>query len=207
MGQDFLGCYDLLHDRLVLIDRGRSDVVAEGEVVPGARRSRSSTSCCPAGAVAKLREEVEMARGLCPPFDLEAYREGHLTPVFFGSALNNFGVARAARRRSPSWRRRRARSRPRRARSSRTRSKVTGFVFKIQANMDPKHRDRIAFVRLCSGRFERGMKLHARALRQDDRRPQPGALPGAATASWPRRPGRATSSASRTTATCASATR
>ena len=89
----------------------------------------------------------------------ESYRDGHLTPVFFGSALNNFGVAelldalgrlraaaaaaagRAARRSSP------------------TEPKVTGFVFKVQANMDPNHRDRIAFLRLCSGKFQRGMKL------------------------------------------------
>ena len=100
-----------------------------------------------------------MARGLCPPFDLEAYREGHLTPVFFGSALNNFGVRellRGVAELAPP-----PRPQPARAarRSRRTRSQVTGFVFKVQANMDPQHRDRIAFVRLCSGRFQRGMKL------------------------------------------------
>ncbi len=99
-----------------------------------------------------------MARGLCPQFDLEAYREGHLTPVFFGSALNNFGVRELLEglvELAP----------PPRPQPTATREvepeedKVTGFVFKIQANMDPKHRDRIAFVRLCSGQFERGMKL------------------------------------------------
>jgi hypothetical protein len=70
----------------------------------------------PKEAVAKLREEVEMAKGLCPPFDQEAYREGHLKPVYFGTARNNFGVSELGAR-SPSWPRRRARSRPIRVRS------------------------------------------------------------------------------------------
>jgi peptide chain release factor 3 len=97
-------------------------------------------------------------RGNCPAFDLEFYREGHLTPVFFGSAVNNFGVrellAGVAKLAPP------PRHQPARERSvDPSEPKVAGFVFKIQANMDPKHRDRIAFVRLASGRFERGMKL------------------------------------------------
>ena len=84
---------------------------------------------------------------------------------------------------------------------------VTGFVFKVQANMDPKHRDRVAFVRLCSGHFQRGMKLHPRPHRQADGDHEPGAVPRRRTANWPRTPGPATSSASRTTASSASATR
>src|SRR5690606_38084851 len=91
------------------------------------------------------------------PFDLTAFREGHLTPVFFGSALRNFGIrdlidAMAAY--APSPRGQEADKRTVEA----VEPKMTGFVFKIQANMDPNHRDRIAFMRVCSGRLTRGMK-------------------------------------------------
>ncbi|HKV12424.1 MAG TPA: GTP-binding protein, partial [Thermoanaerobaculia bacterium] len=91
MGQSFLGCYDLFHDRLLLMDRSRRDVVRDAEVCQGLDDPLLDERLGER-AVEKLREEVEMARGLCPAFDLESYREGHLTPVFFGSALNNFGV-------------------------------------------------------------------------------------------------------------------
>jgi len=116
----------------------------------------------PKEALAKLREEVEMAKGLCPPFDQEAYREGHLTPVYFGSALNNFGVRellRGVAELAPA-------PRPQPALGTNgprpilpEEPEVAGFVFKVQANIDPQHRDRIAFVRIASGRFQRGMKL------------------------------------------------
>jgi peptide chain release factor 3 len=162
MGQSFLGCYDLFNDRLLLMERGRRDVATEGEVCRGLDDPKLDR-LLPANALARLREEVEMARGLCPPFDLETYREGHLTPVYFGSALNNFGVRDLLDglvRIAPP-----PRPQPTAGRTvDPSEDKVTGFVFKIQANMDPKHRDRIAFVRLCSGRFERGMKLlHVRS--------------------------------------------
>src|SRR5690606_2818544 len=96
----------------------------------------------------------------------EAFREGHLSPVYFGSAINNFGVGAlidGLGRLAPAPRPQPTQSRivlP-------TEPKVSGFVFKIQANMDPKHRDRVAFVRLCSGHFRRGMKLlHVRTGKQ-----------------------------------------
>ena len=100
-----------------------------------------------------------MARGLCQPFDLDAFREGHLTPVFFGSALNNFGVREllhgvADRKPAAAAAAGRAASR-----STPEGDAVPAFVFKVQANIDPQHRDRIALVRMCSGRFQRGMKL------------------------------------------------
>jgi peptide chain release factor 3 len=119
----------------------------------------------PAAALAKLREEVAMARGLCPAFERQSYREGHMTPVFFGSALNNFGVREllqgiAAMAPSP---------RPQPALPQAidpADQKVTAFAFKVQANIDPQHRDRVAFLRICSGRFRRGMKLkHGRSGR------------------------------------------
>jgi peptide chain release factor 3 len=106
-----------------------------------------------------------MARGLCPAFDLAAYREGHMTPVFFGSALNNFGVRELLNgiaELAPA-------PRPQPALPHDIEpadAKVSGFVFKVQANIDPQHRDRIAFLRICSGRFHRGMKLkHGRSGR------------------------------------------
>jgi peptide chain release factor 3 len=107
---------------------------------------------------ADIADEVELARGGYPEFDLEAYRNGDLTPVYFGSALKNFGVAElidAIASFAPP-------PRPQPSSSgeiSPERPEVTGFIFKVQANMDPQHRDRIAFMRLVSGTFKRGMKL------------------------------------------------
>lgn len=158
-GRDFKGCYDLINDRLFLMERGAT---AEAEVCNGLDDPKLD-ALLPADLAAKLREDVEMIRGVCPAFDRQAYLEGIQTPVFFGSAINNFGVRElidglAVYAPSP---------RPQPAVSRKidpAEEKVSGFVFKIQANMDPKHRDRIAFVRLCSGHFQRGMKLlHVRS--------------------------------------------
>jgi len=161
MGRSFLGCYDLFGDRLVLMDRADRNIASQGITCEGLDDEKLGEHL-PDDALATLREQVEMARGLCPEFKLDSYREGHLTPVFFGSALNNFGVRELMHgigEMAP----------PPRPRAAQERvvqpgeGKATGFVFKIQANMDPKHRDRIAFLRLCSGHFKRGMKmLHVR---------------------------------------------
>ncbi|MCK9992880.1 MAG: peptide chain release factor 3 [Alphaproteobacteria bacterium] len=154
MGRDFLGCYDLLNDRLLLMSRGGTDM---GEACQGLDDPRLD-ALLPAHAVAKLREDIAMVRGLCPPFDARAFLEGHQTPVFFGSAVNNFGVREllhglASFAPAPC-------PRPALERTVLpSEEAVTGFIFKIQANMDPKHRDRIAFMRLCSGHFKRGAKL------------------------------------------------
>ena len=158
MGRDFLGCYDLLRDRLVLLSRSREERPDAGEYCHGLDDPKLD-ELLPDYAVAKLREEVEMARGLCPPFYAQAYNEGHLTPVYFGSALNNFGVRELLDglvKEAPAPRPQTAEERT----VTPGETKMSGFVFKIQANMDPKHRDRIAFVRLCSGRYRRGMKMH-----------------------------------------------
>ncbi len=106
----------------------------------------------------EVAEEVELAQAGYPEFDLEAYRGGDLTPVYFGSALKNFGVVElidAIARHAPP-----PRPQPSEAGEiTPDRKEVTGFIFKVQANMDPQHRDRIAFMRLVSGTFKRGMKL------------------------------------------------
>src|SRR5690606_28134336 len=112
----------------------------------------------PADLLKKLREEVEMARELLPAFDRHAFLHGAMTPIWFGSAINSFGVKElmegiAAYGPEPQ---------PQKAAErlvGADEPRVAGFVFKVQANMDPRHRDRVAFVRLASGHFERGMKL------------------------------------------------
>jgi len=165
MGKGFLGCYDLIGDRLVLMERSKGEMPDDGETCEGLEDEKLDR-ILPDYAVAQLREEVEMARGLCPAFDRTSYLEGHMTPVFFGSALNNFGVRElldGVGTEAPT-----PRPQPSLARDvDPGEERVSGFVFKIQANMDPKHRDRIAFVRICSGKFRRGMKLlHVRSGKQ-----------------------------------------
>lgn len=165
MGRDFLGCYNLWKDNLVLLARSKGDIPAAGEPCDGIDDPKLDSQL-PAHAVAKLREDVEMARALCPEFDAESYLAGHMTPVFFGSAVNNFGVRELLHglaEQAP-----RPRPQPTASRDVEpTETKVSGVIFKIQANMDPKHRDRIAFMRLASGHFKRGMKLkHVRTGKQ-----------------------------------------
>ncbi|WP_417449617.1 peptide chain release factor 3 [Kordiimonas sp.] len=162
MGREFKGCYDLIHDQLILFDRGKGDLLTEGIKCEGLDDPKLD-ELLPDYAVEKLRMDVEMVRELCPAFDREAYLEGTLTPVFFGSAINNFGVREVLEGLADFA------PKPRAGKSlERTvepdEQKVSAFVFKIQANMDPKHRDRIAFVRLVSGRFRKGIKMkHVRS--------------------------------------------
>jgi len=158
VGRDFIGCYDILHDRLELMSRADRNKVAESIKIKGLNDPKL-VEHVPGALLDKLREEVEMARALLPAFDRQAFLDGSMTPIWFGSAINSFGVkelmdgigefgpvpqiqSAAPRQISPDEK------------------SVVGFVFKVQANMDPKHRDRVAFVRLASGHFERGMKLH-----------------------------------------------
>ncbi|WP_027079214.1 peptide chain release factor 3 [Luteimonas mephitis] len=116
-----------------------------------------------ASMLRELRDELELVQGASHPFDLEAYLAGRQTPVFFGSAVNNFGVQLLLDffvRHAPAPRPRETTTRM----VEPAEAKLSGFVFKIQANMDPMHRDRVAFMRVCSGRFVAGMKaLHVRS--------------------------------------------
>ncbi|HIJ37721.1 MAG TPA: peptide chain release factor 3, partial [Rhodospirillaceae bacterium] len=156
MGRDLKGIYNLATDQVLLLEQGRGDHIPDAIDMPlGDPRLDDLVG---GDAAAKLREEVDLIRGACPPFDLDGYRAGHLTPVFFGSALRNFGVRELLQgigERAPPPRVQPAVQRP----VDPEEENVSGFVFKVQANMDPNHRDRIAFFRLCSGRFHRGMKL------------------------------------------------
>ena len=162
MGDRFKGCYDLVKDTLYFFETGHGDRLQEGVEFNGVDDPKLD-EMIPARELATFREEVELVRAVCKPFDREAYLEGHLTPVFFGSALNNFGVREllnALCERAPSPRPQVAVERTIQPEEA----KFTGFVFKIQANMDRNHRDRIAFVRICSGMYKRGMKvLHVRS--------------------------------------------
>jgi len=162
VGRDFLGCYDLLNDRLELMDRADRNKVAESIAIEGLDDPKLAEHV-PPELREKLLEEIEMARELLPPLDIQALRDGTLTPIWFGSAINSFGVRELmdgigdfGPEPQPQA------AEPRQISPEET--KVSGFVFKVQANMDPKHRDRVAFVRLCSGHFKRGMKLtHVRS--------------------------------------------
>jgi len=162
VGRDFLGCYDLLRDRLELMDRADRNKVAESIAIEGLDDPKLAEHI-PEHLLEQLREEVEMARELLPTLDPQAVLEGHMTPIWFGSAINSFGVKELMdgigtygpepQPQSAS---------PRQISPEET--KVSGFVFKVQANMDPKHRDRVAFLRMSSGHFKRGMKLtHVRS--------------------------------------------
>ncbi len=166
MGRDFKGCFDIFNDKLNLFEKNKSSILPEsGTMISGINDSKLD-DLIDASLVANLRENVEMVRALCPAFDKTAYDDGTLSPVFFGSAVNNFGVRElldALVDFAPSPR----------AQETATRlvmpdeEQVSGFIFKIQANMDPKHRDRIAFMRICSGHFKQGMKLnHLRVQKQ-----------------------------------------
>ncbi|SMC72387.1 peptide chain release factor 3 [Primorskyibacter flagellatus] len=162
VGRDFLGCYDMLRDRLELMDRADRNRVAESIEIDGLEDPKLAEHI-PAHLLDQLREEVEMARELLPKLDPQAVLEGHMTPIWFGSAINSFGVKElmdGIGTYGPEPQVQRAEPRQ----ISPDEKKVTGFVFKVQANMDPKHRDRVAFVRLASGHFHRGMKLtHVRS--------------------------------------------
>ncbi|MEZ5813349.1 MAG: peptide chain release factor 3 [Alphaproteobacteria bacterium] len=162
MGRDFKGCYDLINDRLILFGRSKGEKLEEGIQMKGLADPKLSEFLSDQ-ELAKLREDIEMVRGLCPEFDRKAFLDGTMTPVFFGSAVNNFGVREllgGIGSFAPPPRPQKTESRM----IEPDEKKVSAFVFKIQANMDPKHRDRMAFARICSGRFKRGMKLkHVRS--------------------------------------------
>lgn len=157
MGRALRGIYHLLEDRLYVYNAAGRGRLGENQVIEGLA-SAAALECLGADAAA-AREEIELVRGATEPFDPQAYRDGRQTPVFFGSAINNFGVEElltSFTRHAPGPLPRAARERP----VDPLEPALTGFVFKIQANMDPGHRDRIAFMRLCSGRYSRGMRLH-----------------------------------------------
>ena len=164
MGKAFRGVYHLLRDEIMLFEAGEDRNTGEFEIIKGIDNPRLAAMF--PMEIDELKMQVELVKGASHPFDLDAFLAGIQTPVFFGSAINNFGVREilhALLDWAPAPRPRDATIRT----VTSTEAPFSGFVFKIQANMDPAHRDRIAFLRVCSGKFERGMKInHLRMNRE-----------------------------------------
>lgn len=157
IGGLFHGLYDVRRDQLLVADR--TDGLSIGQVINCLGiGDRVLDQALPLGASESLRDNGELALASYPSFDLNAFRTGDLSPVFFGSALRSFGVDQLLDGLAdfgPPPQVQPARPEPVHPSDPR----LTGFVFKVQANMDPNHRDRIAFVRVCSGKLVRGMKV------------------------------------------------
>ncbi|XOV90303.1 MAG: peptide chain release factor 3 [Pseudomonadota bacterium] len=166
MGNHFRGIYDLYRDEIHLFQPGKGEVLAD---VPVIRGLASDEALALLGKQRdELVEEIELIKAASHEFDLDEYRAGQMTPVYFGTALKNFGVMEMLDgfvEYAPAPLARESNHRLVDAREE----SFSGFVFKIQANMDPRHRDRVAFMRVCSGRFEQGMKMHQVRLNKDVR--------------------------------------
>ena len=161
MGRSLKGVYHLKQDRIYLYESGRRERGTERRVVDGLGSDEAAHVL--GDDLQAFRDEIELVRGACPEFDVEEYLGARQTPVFFGSALSNFGVKELLDEfvsYAPPPLRRETEQRV----VAPAEEQLTGFVFKIQANMDPGHRDRIAFMRICSGEYRRGIKvLHVRS--------------------------------------------
>jgi peptide chain release factor 3 len=152
-GRDFVGTIDVESGSVRFLDGDAGTLGTPRKMTLAEVATRH-----PHFDIATFGGEFDLVREACKRFDMQSFREGHLTPIFFGSALRNFGVGdllHALATLAPSPRAQTADTRVVAA----TEADMSAFVFKIQANMDPNHRDRIAFVRLCSGKLTRGMKV------------------------------------------------
>jgi peptide chain release factor 3 len=158
MGSEFRGVYDRVRAELLLYDRGAD----QGRLMPTIGLKLDDPALeghIGAEAAERLREDIALLDEAGEEFKVSEYLNGEIAPVYFGSALKTFGVEsvlRAITELAPPPKERESRSRMVKSNEN----KFTAFVFKIQANMDPAHRDRVAFMRICSGRFERGMKAY-----------------------------------------------
>jgi len=164
MGKSFGGVFDLLRDRLKRFSPGAERVSDDSELIEGIANPRLDALC--PGEVGALRHDVDLIRSASHPFAMDEFLAGRQTPVFFGSGINNFGVQEILQA-LIDW------APPPQPRDGGERTvhpceaPFSGFVFKIQANMDPHHRDRIAFFRVCSGRYRPAMKVrHLRTGRE-----------------------------------------
>lgn len=156
MGQDFKGVYNLYTDTIHVFKKGQGHTIPEDIQIKGLDSDEATELL--GYYVDDIREQIELVRGATNEFDMEMFLAGQLTPVFFGTALSNFGIREMLDyfvEWAPAPQSRGATEREVEA----TEEKFSGFVFKIQANMDPKHRDRIAFMRICSGKYTKGMKM------------------------------------------------
>lgn len=164
MGKRFKGMYHRLQDKVYLYQSEKGGKVGTNRIIEGLHSDESKEAL--GNLYAEVCEELELIAGAGDEFDSELYLAGKQTPVFFGSAINNFGVQELLDcfvDMAPA-------PMPRNTEEREVlpdEKKLTGFVFKVQANMDPKHHDRIAFMRICSGEFSRGMKVKHVRLGRD----------------------------------------
>lgn len=166
MGQHFKGVYHLYDDEIHVFEPGKGDIASDFQVIRGIQSDEAKAYL--ADQHEELLEEIELVQGASHEFDLDDYLAGKLTPVYFGTALRNFGVNQMLDgfvEYAPTPQPRAAGEEEIDSRSD----NFSGFVFKIQANMDPKHRDRIAFMRVCSGRYSQGMKMRHVRIGKDVR--------------------------------------
>jgi peptide chain release factor 3 len=152
-GRDFIGTYDVRNGGIRLLEGGGAKTGATEQIDIADLAGRNANL-----DVGEIKDELALVSEACKPFELDAFREGHLTPVYFGSALRNFGVGDLLEGLGKFAPEPRAQDSDQRKVEA-TDPRMSAFVFKIQANMDPNHRDRIAFARICSGRLTRGMKV------------------------------------------------
>ncbi|MCL2520544.1 MAG: peptide chain release factor 3 [Spirochaetaceae bacterium] len=161
-GQNFKGVYSLTEKRVILFDAHGTQEESESIEINNLN-DKKLDELVGENLATKLREDVAMVEGVYPPFNLQDYLDGLVTPVFFGSALNNFGVRElldSFAQLAPPPQAHEAEERLVQA----AEEAMSGFIFKIHANLDPKHRDRIAFMRICSGVFEKNKQyLHPRS--------------------------------------------
>ena len=164
MGKEFKGVYNLYTDSIHVFEQGQGHTIPEDTQIAGIESDEAKALL--GEWYEDFLEEVELVRGASHEFNLEEYLAGKLTPVYFGTALSNFGVREMLDgfvEFSPKPQSRETKTRT----VEPSEEKFSGFVFKIQANMDPKHRDRIAFVRVCSGVYRKGMKMKHVRLGKD----------------------------------------
>lgn len=166
MGKRLKGVYDFSTDRVHVYRPGQGSRIPDDEQIKGL--DSAAARALLGSDYDEMVAQIELVRGATPEFDLDAYLAGEQTPVFFGTALGNFGVREMLDHFvewAPAPQSRIANERE----VSPAESSFSGFVFKIQANMDPNHRDRIAFLRICSGTYRRGMKMRHVRLGKDVR--------------------------------------
>ena len=166
MGRNLKGVYDLYRNCIHVYKQGQGSVIPEDSRIDNLESEGAKALL--GDMYQEIVDQIDLVRGATPEFDLAAYLAGRQTPVFFGTALGNFGVREMLDhfvQWAPSPQGRSASERQVAAEEE----DFTGFVFKIQANMDPRHRDRIAFMRICSGRYQRGMKMRHVRIGKDVR--------------------------------------
>ena len=157
MGKSFKGVFHLLEDKIYLFESGKNTKIGDNTIIEGIDNPQLDEILGKEFAQ-EAREEIELISGTTNPFSLDSFLEGKQTPVFFGSAINNFGIENLLDgfiKYAPTPQSRESDNRS----VSPEENKLTGFVFKIQANMDPKHHDRLAFMRIVSGEYSKGMKV------------------------------------------------